>query len=220
MMKNNSKYFLLLTVLFSTALVVSNIIAGKLYQAPFGIVLTAGVWLFPVVYIIGDVIPEVYGFGMARQVIWIGFLANLFAVAFFLLTIALPFPPFWTSQAAFQVVLGFTPRLLVASFCGYLIGTHANAAVLVAIKKMTGPQFLWVRTILSTVVGEGLDSTVFMTLAFYGVVPTGAIPGLVLAQAAFKTLYEVLATPLTYLIVNWFKRREGVDQGIGLLERA
>lgn len=203
-----SKYFLLLTVLFSVALVVSNIIAGKLYAAPFGIVLTAGVWLFPIVYIIGDVIPEVYGLKMARQVIWIGFAANLFAVIFFALCLILPYPTFWTGQDAFKTVLGFTPRLLVASFCGYLIGTNSNAIVLVWIKKLTNGKWLWMRTIGSTIVGESLDSTVFITLAFFGVVPAVALPGMIIAQATFKTLYEAIATPVTYAVVRFFKKIE------------
>lgn len=199
---------MVLTVLFCVALIVSNIIAGKLYAAPFGIVLTAAVWLFPIVYIIGDVIPEVYGLSVARKIILVGFAANLFAVGFFLLTIGLPYPSFFQSQSAFQVVLGFTPRLLVASFCAYLAGTNANAWVLVTIKRFTGPRFLWIRTIGSTIVGESLDSAIFMTLAFLGSVPDTQLPWLIFYQAAFKTAYEIIATPFTYLVVNWFKRAE------------
>lgn len=209
-MKAFSFRLVCLTIVFCVALIVSNIIAGKLWQAPFGIVLTAGVWLFPIVYIIGDVVPEVYGLPVARRIIWLGFAANLFAVAFFALTLILAYPPFFDGQKAFEVVLGFTPRLLFASFCAYLVGTHANAWVLVAIKKITGVRFLWIRTIGSTLVGEGLDSLIFISLAFYGVIPTDQLPAMIFYQASFKTLYEIVATPLTYLVVNWFKQKEGL----------
>lgn len=211
MKERHSTVLLALTALFCVALVVANIIAGKLWGV-WGIVLTAGVLEFPLVYIIGDVVPEVYGLQTARKVIWLGFLTNAFAVAFFLLTLALPYPPFWGGQTAFQTVLGFTPRLLLASFCGYLVGTNVNAWVLVAIKKLTGPKQLWVRTIGSTIVGEGLDSLLFMSIAFFGVVPGVALPGMIVAQWLFKSGYEIVATPLTYVVVNWVKRLEGITE--------
>lgn len=207
-----SYLLLALTVVFCTALVVANIIAGKLWALPFGIVLTAGVIEFPIVYILGDVIPEVYGLGTARRVIMLGFLANAFAVLFFLVTLALPHPPFWEGQSAFQTVLGFTPRLLLASFVGYFVGTNANAFVLTWVKKLTGPKWLWVRTISSTLVGEGLDSLLFMTIAFVGIIPTAVLPGMIVAQWLFKSGYEALATPLTYVVVNAVKRAEGLKE--------
>jgi len=108
-------------------------------------------------------------------------------------------------------VLGFTPRLLVASFIAYLIGTNANALVLVWIKKLTKGHFLWMRTIGSTIVGETLDSTFFITIAFYGILPTSALPALVFYQAAFKTIYEIVATPITYLVIGWVKKQEGIQ---------
>jgi uncharacterized integral membrane protein (TIGR00697 family) len=207
-MKKVSQNIVILAALFCVALVVSNIISGKMFQAPFGIVLTSAVWLFPIVYIIGDVVPEVYGLEVARKIIWLGFIANLFAVIFFMLTIVLPYPVFFEGQSAYQVVLGFTPRLLFASFCAYLIGTNANAWVLVKMKQMTNGKWLWSRTIGSTLVGETLDSIVFMSLAFYGIVPTVALPGMILAQAVFKITYEILATPLTYAVIGYFKKLE------------
>jgi hypothetical protein len=198
----------MLTVLFVVSLIVANIIAGKLWEAPFGIILTCGVFIFPIVYIVGDVVPEVYGLQVARKVIWLGFAANLFAVLFFLLTLGAAHPPFWEGQSAFQVVLGFTPRLLLASACGYLLGTNANAWVLVAIKKLTGSKWLWMRTIGSTLVGESLDSIVFMTIAFAGIVSWAVLPMMIFYQALFKTLYETVATPLTYVVVNKVKAIE------------
>lgn len=208
-MKTKYSFVLLaLAIIFCVSLIVSNVIAGKLWAAPFGIILTAGVFLFPIVYIVGDVIPEVYGLAVARKIIWLGFAANLYAVIFFWLTLRLGYPPFWEGQSAFEVVLGFTPRLLLASFIGYLAGTNANAAVLVWLKKVTGGKYLWIRTIGSTIVGESIDSLLFMSIAFWGLVPGAALPGMILAQAGFKTAYEALATPLTYAAVGWVKRIE------------
>lgn len=212
--KNNSLLYVSLVVLYATSLIVSNIIAGKLWQAPLGLIFTTGVWLFPIVYIIGDVIPEVYGMKKAQQAIWLGFAANLFAVLFFYLCLRLPAPVFWENQGAFEVVLGFTPRLLLASFCGFLVGSNANAAVMVAMKRITGPKKLWSRTITSTVVGESLDTLVFASIAFYGLMPTSALTTLILSMAAFKIIYEIVATPLTYIMVNAAKRVEGVDQEV------
>lgn len=196
--------------MYCTALIVSNIAAGKLFSGPLGIALPASVWLFPVVYIIGDIVPEVYGLQTARRLIWLGFVANFCAVAFFELALFLPYPPFFEHQAAFQTVLGFTPRLLAASFIAYLLGAHVNAWILVTIKRLTRERWLWLRTIASTVAGEGIDSLVFILIAFWGEVPAAALPAMILAQALFKILYEAAATPLTYWLVTWFKRKEGV----------
>lgn len=210
MVKKYSEYFLFTSVIYCTALIASNIAAGKLFSLPFGVVLPVSVWLFPVVYIIDDIVPEVYGFGTARRLIWLGFLANLFAVAFFVLALALPYPAFFTNQDAFETVLGFTPRLLAASFVAYLLGTHVNAWIMVTVKRLTRERWLWMRTISSTLAGEGVDSLVFILIAFWGEIPPQVLPGMIAAQAAFKILYEALATPLTYCIVAWFKRKEGV----------
>lgn len=208
----NSFLFTALVGIFSVCLIVANIIAGKLWAAPFNIVLTTGVFIFPVVYILGDVIPEVYGPKKAQQVILLGFVLNLLAVIFFYFCLIAPYPVFWTNQDAFNTVLGFTPRLLVASFCGYLVGTTANTWVLAFVKKLTGQKLLWVRTISSTIVGESLDSLLFITIAFSGILPPEAIGPMIFYQATFKILYEVVATPLTYVVVNYVKKLEHVDQ--------
>jgi uncharacterized integral membrane protein (TIGR00697 family) len=206
----HSFYLVVLATAYCVALVVSNIIAGKLYQGPGGVVLPAAIWLFPIVYIIGDVIPEVYGLATARRIILLGFATNLAAVGFFALTLALPAPDFWDGQAAFSTVLGLTPRLLLASFVAYLVGSHANAWVLVLIKRWTGGRWLWMRTIGSTIVGQTLDSGCFITIAFLGVVPPGVLPGMIVAQSAFKTAYEALATPLTYAAIGMVRRAEAL----------
>lgn len=210
-----SQRFMVLCVVFCTALIVSNIIAGKLWDAPLGLTLTAGAILFPIVYIIGDVMPEVYGLAATRRVIWLGFGANLFAVLFFTICLALPAPAFWQNQAAFETVLGFTPRLLIASLLAYLVGTNVNAWIMVKMKALTRGRWLWTRTITSTIFGESADSMIFMLVAFLGVVPLAALPSLIVSQALFKTIYEVIATPITYLVIGWFKRAEGLTDGAG-----
>jgi queuosine precursor transporter len=208
----HSTYLVIVAAVFCIALTVSNIIAGKLWATPIpGVTLTTAVWLFPIVYILGDVIPEVYGLSTTRKIIWLGFAMNLFAVIFFALCIWLPYPPFWQNQAAFETVLGFTPRLLLASFVGYLVGTNCNAWVLVKIKALTNSKYLWVRTIGSTIVGETVDSLLFMIIAFWGLVPLAVLSGMILAQIVFKIGYEVLATPATYWVVGKFKQLEGVQ---------
>lgn len=207
-----SNRFLVLCIMFCTSLIVSNIIAGKLWAAPFGLTLTAGAVLFPIVYIIGDVMPEVYGLSATRRVIWLGFCANLFAVLFFYICLALPAPSLWQNQAAFETVLGFTPRLLIASLLAYLVGTNVNAWIMIKMKSLTRGRWLWTRTITSTIFGEGADSTIFMLVAFVGVVPLDTLPSLIASQWIFKTLYEVLATPITYIVIGWIKRLEQGDR--------
>ena len=205
----NRRLFHILVAFYVTALILSNIIAGKLIDVG-GVVLPAAVFIFPVVYILDDIIPEVYGWALARQAIMLGFAANLFAVAVFMLALALPPAPFWGGQNAFELVLGFTPRLLVASFVAYLVGTHANAWVLVRVKEAIGGR-LWVRTVSSTIIGESLDAAIFITLAFYGIVPTGVILHMIIAQAVTKILVEVILTPATYVAVGAVQKVEGVE---------
>lgn len=207
---NVNSRFPIIVGIFVTALIVSNIVAVKLIDIG-GFVLPAAVVVFPISYIIGDVLTEVYGYAKARQAIWLGFACNLFAVGAIWIAGVLPAAGFWGNQSAFDVILGYTPRLLLASFAGYLIGEFANSAVLSKMKVLTNGRLLWSRTIGSTIVGEGLDSTVFITIAFIGTVPLAVIPVMVLSQWVFKVVYEVLATPLTYVVVNYLKRTEGID---------
>jgi len=215
----NFRYFPLVTALFVTTLVISNIIAVKV-AAIGGLFLPAAVILFPIAYIFGDVLTEVYGYARARQVIWTGFFCNLVAVIAIWIAGLLPAAPFWSAgsfttpdsaQQAYQAILGFTPRLLVASFIAYLIGEFLNSFVLAKLKVRTAGRFLWLRTITSTIVGEGADSLVFLTIAFYGIFPPGDLATAILSQWLFKVAYEVLATPLTYGVVRWLKRAEGED---------
>lgn len=200
----------LVTGLFVTVLVISNIIAVKLVTAG-PLVVTAAIVLFPVSYILADVLTEVYGYAVARQVIWIGFLCNLVAVCAMTIGGLLPAAPFWQEQAAYDAILGFSARLLGASFLAYLGGEFLNAFVLAKLKLRTGGRHLWLRTVSSTLVGQALDSLVFVVVAFAGVLPPPALAVAALSQWAAKSLYEALATPLTYLVVGFLKRSEGVD---------
>lgn len=196
--------------LFVAALITSNIIAVKLISIG-GLVLPAAVILFPVSYILGDVLTEVYGYAQARRVIWLGFACNALAVAAIAISMTLPAAGFWDGQAAYEQVLGLAPRIVAASFLAYLVGEFANAYVLARLKVATRGRWLWTRTIGSTIVGQGLDSTVFITVAFAGVIPLQGMVAAVAGQWLVKTAYEALATPVTYAVVGMLKRREGVD---------
>jgi uncharacterized integral membrane protein (TIGR00697 family) len=202
--------FLVFAGLFITCLLTANAISSKLVLLG-GLVLPAGVVIFPISYIVGDVLTEVYGYAAARRVIWLGFAANALMVAAIWVAGELPPAPVWRGQAAYAEVFGQTPRILAASFLAYLAGEFANSAVLAKMKIATGGRWLWTRTVGSTIVGQGLDSLVFVTLAFAGLVPAGALAGIVLAQWLVKVGYEAAATPLTYLVVSWLKARERVD---------
>lgn len=214
MSKNNSSsfspLFLVIACFFVTTLLISNIIAGKLASF-FGITIPAAVILFPLTYIFGDILTEVYGFQKARLVIWIGLVANLFMAFVFLATIALPYPGFWGGQTAFAVVLGTTPRLVVASLIAYLVGEFSNSVVLSRLKVMTKGRNLWLRTIGSTVVGEGIDTLIFITIAFLGTMPIAMLGSMMIAQYLWKVSYEIVITPITYSLVNWIKQKEQVD---------
>ena len=205
-----SPRFVFITALFVTVLVASNIMAVKLIDVA-GLVLPAAIILFPIAYILGDVLTEVYGYRQTRRVIWMGFACNLLAVAAIWLGGLLPAAGFWEGGDAWATTLGQTPRILGASFLAYLIGEFANAYVLAKIKIATGGKWLWLRTISSTVVGQGLDSTVFITLAFAGTLPASAIISIIVGQWLVKSAYEAAATPLTYAVVGYLKRAEGID---------
>ena len=215
----NLRWYPVVVALFSTSLVISNIIAVKLFQLGT-LILPAGVIMFPLAYILGDVLTEVYGYAKAREAIWIGFGCNLLAVIAIWIAGLLPPAPDWNAvilagpeqaQLAFDAILGFTPRLLIASFSAYLVGEFTNSYVLARLKVRTAGRYLWVRTISSTILGQGVDSLIFITIAFVGILPPELLLTAILAQWLIKTLFEIFATPLTYLVVNSLKRAEGVD---------
>jgi hypothetical protein len=205
-----SKWFVVIAAVFITSLLTANIIAVKLVDF-LGFILPAGVVIFPISYIFGDILTEVYGYRLARLVIWLGFLCNLLAVVAISIAQALPPAAFWEGQEAYEAILGYTPRLLIASFIAYLIGEFANSFVLARMKIATQGRHLWMRTIGSTVIGQGFDSLVFIIIAFVGTIPMAGLINAVLTQWVFKSAYEALVTPLTYAITNYLKRVEGID---------
>jgi len=207
---NYSIWFVFVVAIFITCLITANIAAVKLIEV-FRFVLPAGTIIFPVSYIFGDVLTEVYGYRQARRMIWLGFFCNFIVVVAIWIGQVLPPASFWDGQKAYERILGYTPRLLVASFLAYLVGEFANSFVLAKMKIATKGRWLWTRTIGSTLVGEGLDSLVFMTLAFAGTIPAGALLLAILTQWLVKSAYEAVVTPLTYIVVNFLKRREGLD---------
>ena len=202
--------FVIVVAVFVTALISANITAVKLVEV-FGLILPAAVIVFPISYICGDVLTEVYGYRATRRVIWLGFLCNLLVVVAIYLGQVLPAASFWEAQEAYERVLGYTPRLLTASFVAYLVGEFANAIVLAKMKVATNGRFLWSRTIGSTLVGQGLDSFIFITLAFVGTIPASGLLATIVTQWLVKSAYEASATPLTYLVVNRLKRVEDLD---------
>jgi uncharacterized integral membrane protein (TIGR00697 family) len=205
-----SHWFLLVASIFITCLISSNIIAVKLANI-FGFVLPAAIILFPISYIFGDILTEVYGYRQARQVIWLGFFCNLVAVIAIWFGQILPVASFWDGQTAYERILGYTPRLLLASFLAYLVGEFTNSFVLAKMKIATQGRWLWTRTIGSTLIGQGLDSLVFMTLAFVGTIPLTDLPGAIVIQWLSKSAYEVIVTPFTYGVVTFLKKKEGLD---------
>ncbi len=212
----------IITAFAVSVLITSNIVAIKpvsLFEMPFEFlgsnlyVVSASVICFPLGYIISDVLTEVYGFRVARGVIWLGFACNLMVVIVIAFVGAIPGAVFWGDQAQYETILGATSWILLGSFVAYLVGEFANAVVMVVLKNRTQGRMLWLRTISPTVVGQGIDSILFYSIAF-GVSGIwgweGAINGAILAWIA-KTLYEIAATPLTYVVVNWLKRTEKMD---------
>ncbi|MFC1949158.1 queuosine precursor transporter [Chloroflexota bacterium] len=203
-----SHRFVIITAVFITCLITANIIAVKVIS--FGsIILPAAIFVFPLSYIFGDVLTEVYGYRWARRVIWLGFVCNLIFVFFAWVGQVLPPAPFWEGQEAYKNILGYAPRLLVASACGYLVGEFANSFILAKMKVFTHGRWLWSRTISSTVVGQGLDTVAFIIIAYIGT-PTYT-PIMLLHHWLAKTFIEAMATPATYVIVNYLKKKESVD---------
>ncbi|MDO9040510.1 MAG: queuosine precursor transporter [Bacteroidota bacterium] len=210
MKREVSVLFMFAGILFATCLLISNILATKImmigpWAAP------AGVLIFPIAYILNDVITEVWGFKKARLIIWTGFAVNILAVLFFSMGIVIPGAPFWQNQEAFSTVLGNTPRIVVASLSAYLIGSFLNAMIMSRMKVATKGKGFSGRAIASTLVGESADSIIFISIAFAGVFPFGVLITMIFTQAMLKTVYEILILPVTIWVVGFVKRVEGVD---------
>ena len=188
-----TELYAVLTGIFTASLIISNIIAGKTFVF-FQVALPCGVVIFPVIYIVNDILAEVYGYKKARNVIILGFFMNLVAVVCYTVTMLLPAPAFFENSQAFSIVLGSTPRLLLASFSAYLVGSLVNAKLMVYLKSWDENK-LFFRCIASTFFGEGLDAVVFILIGFFGTMPMEALLLMIVAQALFKTVYEIIVYP-------------------------
>ncbi len=211
------RWFDFIMAAFVAILLLSNVIgAGKVAvitlfgrELPFG----AGILFFPLSYVIGDVLTEVYGYARARRVIWAGFAAVVFMAGMSWIVVALPPAPGWGNQSAYEAVFGQVPRIVLASVCAFWAGEFVNSYVMARMKLWTGGRHLWTRTIGSTVVGQAVDSAIFYPLAFLGAVgwTTHLVLVVLVTQWALKVGWEVMLTPATYVIVGRLKHSEGVD---------
>ena len=204
------KYLPTLLTVFVALLLISNIVGQKLCLI-WGFKIGGANLLFPITYIFGDVFTEVYGYAASRRAIWLGFLCSGLLSAMGLIMVALPPHPEWHNQEAYASIFGFVPKFVLASLIGYWCGEFSNSFTMAKLKVITNGKRLWVRTISSTVVGQLVDTTVFLTLAFGLTLSLHSLVELIVTSYLFKVIYEVLATPLTYWVVNTLKRIEGVD---------
>ncbi len=209
--KQTFKYYDLLIVAFVTVLLCSNLIGASKIGNVFGLEFGTGVFFFPISYVFGDVMTEVYGYKRARRAVWAGFTALLFASLMSAIVLAIPPASGWGEQAAYETVFGSTPRLVMASLLAFFVGEFANSMVLAKLKVATEGKRLWLRTIGSTIVGEAIDSLIFYPLAFLGRWPLDLVLRVMLFNYCAKVAWEVLATPLTYRLVGFLKRKEEVD---------
>ena len=199
-----NELYAILTGVFTACLIVSNIIAGKTFNF-FSFTLPCAVIIFPIIYVVNDVLAEIYGYEKARRVIFLGFFMNLVAVICFYITIWLPAPSFFENSDAFAIVLGSTLRLLIAGFVAYFVGSLVNARMMTYLKKWDEEK-LFFRCIASTLFGEGLDALIFISLAFYGTMPNDALLAMIVVQALFKTLYEIVVYPITRTVITEVKK--------------
>jgi queuosine precursor transporter len=204
------RYYEILVHAFVVILLISNLVGQKITAVgPFRI--SGAQLLFPITYIFGDIFTEVYGYRGSRRAIWIGFFASALLSAMGMFTVWLPPAPDWSGQQAFATVFGFVPRMVAASLVAFWCGEFANSFVMAKMKVLTKGRHLWTRTIGSTVVGQLVDTSVLMVLAFGGTLSPSLIANLIFSGYFGKVAYEALATPMTYAVVNFLKRREGVD---------
>jgi queuosine precursor transporter len=204
------KYYDIILGLFVAVLLISNVASSKILKlGPF--TFDGGTILFPISYIFGDILTEVYGYRNSRRVIWTGFFAALLMSVTFIIVGKLPPAAGWGNQEAYEKILGLTPRIVIASLVAYFAGEFSNSYTLAKMKIMTRGKWLWSRTIGSTVVGEGVDTLLFVTIAFYGVLPNNLLFAVIISNYIFKVGFEAAFTPLTYLAVGFLKRSEEVD---------
>ena len=209
-MQKNYKYLGAISVFFVSILLISDVASSKIVDLKW-FTFDGGTLLFPLSYIFGDVLTEVYGYKRSRQVIWLGFAMTLLMSIIFIVVGKLPPASGWDNQAAYDAILGLTPRIVIASLIAYFAGEFSNSFILAKMKIWTKGKMLWARTIGSTIVGEFLDSTLFIVIAFWGVFPTSLIVTLIISNYIFKTAVEVLFTPLTYKVIGFLKKHESED---------
>ncbi len=209
-MQKNYKYLGAISVFFVSVLLISNVASTKIVDLKW-FVFDGGTLLFPLSYIFGDILTEVYGYKKSRGVIWLGFFMALLMSVVFIIVGKLPAAVDWGNQVAYDAILGLTPRIVLASLVAYFLGEFSNSFILAKMKVWTLGKMLWARTIGSTVVGELVDSTFFILIAFWGVLPNSIIMSLIVSNYLFKTAVEVLFTPLTYKVVKFLKKEEGED---------
>lgn len=208
--ESRNYYFDIIMALFVAVLLISNIASTKIVKLGY-FSFDGGTLLFPLSYIFGDILTEVYGYRKSRRVIWIGFFsAGLMAITLMIVT-ALPAAEDWPYQEAFKNILGLTPRIVLASLVAYFAGEFSNSYVLAKLKIKTAGKYLWLRTISSTLVGEGIDTTLFILIAFWGVLPTDLLIAVFISNYVFKCGLEIILTPATYKVVNFLKKKENED---------
>lgn len=208
--ENVSKFFLILVCIYITLLLASNIVAGRLISV-LGIQLVSSVIAFPLTYILSDIFTEVYGFERNKKIVWLSFSCNLLMVIVFVIVLNLPYPDSFQDVEAYNTVLGTTPRILIASLLGFLIGNFSNSIIMSRLKVLTKGKYLALRTITSTIVGEAVDTLIFITITFIGNLPNEVLIMMILNQAIAKILIEVVFTPVTYRIVKKVKEIEKED---------
>ncbi|MFZ4109582.1 MAG: queuosine precursor transporter [Polymorphobacter sp.] len=210
------RYYDFAMAAFAVILICSNLI-GASKQATFTlpgygpVVFGAGILFFPLGYVLGDVMTEVYGYARARRVVWVGFVASAFAAAMSWVVVHMPPASGWEGQATLAAVFDPAPRIFMASIIAFWAGEFANSFVLARMKLLTQGRMLWTRTIGSTVVGQGVDSLIFYPLAFLGIWETATVIQVLVTNYLLKVVWEVILTPVTYRVVAWFKRAEGID---------
>ena len=206
----NSKYYLYIAVAFVAILMISNTVAVKLIGIG-SLVFTGAFLIFPISYIFGDILTEVYGYKATRKIIWAGLFTQILMVFCYWLVQVMPSANVWPNQNAYEMILGVVPRIVIASIIAFFAGEFCNSIVLSKMKILTSGRYLWMRTIGSTIVGQFVDSVLFTGLAFFGAVPLNVLIMMIVVQYVGKVIYEVILTPVTYIVVRKLKQAEGID---------
>jgi hypothetical protein len=209
-MQSRTKHLDTITGLFVAVLLISNVVSAKIVDLGF-LTFDGGTLLFPLSYIFGDILTEVYGYARSRKVIWLGFFSAALMAGTVAAVGALPAAGEWSFQESYDAVLGLTPRIVGASLVAFWAGEFSNSFILAQMKLATGGKYLWARTIGSTLIGQGLDTVLFVLIAFGGTVSTDLLVAIVVSNYLFKCGVEILFTPVTYAASGWLKKTEGID---------